>query len=64
MPVDAAPISKSTVLVRNPDDPNTPISKQRDIYISHFATCPNSASHRTPKTKPAEACSAEKDTDA
>lgn len=56
MPVDAEPTGKATVLVKNPADPNTPISKQRDVYISHFATCPNSAAHR--KTKPAEQASA------
>lgn len=52
MPVDAEPIGKVTVLVRNPDDPATPISRQRDHYISHFATCPSAAAHRN-KTKPA-----------
>lgn len=49
MPVDAEPTGKATVLVRNPADPETPISKQRDIYISHFATCANAAQHRKPK---------------
>lgn len=64
MPVDAEPTGKATVLVRNPADPETPISKQRDVYISHFATCPNSAPHRKSKTKPAEQASTEKDNDA
>jgi hypothetical protein len=48
MPVDAAPTGKATVLVRNPEDPTTPISKQRDVYISHFATCEHAAKHRKP----------------
>lgn len=39
MPVDAKPAGKVTVLVRNPRDERTPLSKSRDHYISHFATC-------------------------
>lgn len=63
MPVDATPTAKATVLVRNPDDPTTPISKQRDVYLSHFATCPSAAKHRKtkPKTEPAGLDSAAKE---
>lgn len=49
MPVDAEPAGKVTVLVKNPDDAGTPISKSRDHYVSHFATCAHAASHRKPK---------------
>jgi hypothetical protein len=63
MPVDATPSGKATVLVRNPDDPNTPISKQRDVYLSHFATCEHAASHRKTTTKPAEQDSTEKESE-
>ncbi len=52
MPVDATPAGKVTVLVKNPHDENTPISKVRDHYLSHFINCPNSAAHRTKKTQP------------
>lgn len=54
MPVDAEPVGKVTVLVRNPEDPGTPISKQRDAYVSHFATCISAAQHRKPKAPAGE----------
>jgi hypothetical protein len=46
MPVDAVPAGKVTVLVRDPHGGSTPISKSRDHYVSHFATCPNAQQHR------------------
>jgi hypothetical protein len=56
MPVDATPAGKVTVLVKNPDGSDTPVSKSRDHYVSHFATCPSAAKHRAPKAeKKAEA---------
>ncbi len=50
-PFDAKPAGKVTFLARNPDGSDTPISKQRDHYISHFATCPKAAQHRTKAPK-------------
>lgn len=52
MPVDAKPIGKVTVLVRNPENAETPISKQREHFISHFATCPHAQRHRKPPESP------------
>jgi hypothetical protein len=54
-----------TVLVRNPDGSDTPISKTRDHYLSHFATCPSAQKHRAPRTKTtaAEQDSADQETE-
>jgi hypothetical protein len=55
MPVNAKPVRKVTVLVRDPQGGSTPISKSRDHYVSHFATCPNAQQHRKRSTAPAAA---------
>jgi hypothetical protein len=60
MPVDATPAGKVTVLVRDPAGGDTPISKQRDHYVSHFATCPQADRHRK-KTHTAEQVSVDKE---
>ena len=61
MPVDATPAGKVTVLVKNPDGSDTPVSRMRDHFVSHFATCPNAQSHRTKKPKTAEQDSTEQE---
>jgi len=53
MPVDAKP-EKRVVLKQNEGDPLTPLSRVVDTFISHFATCPHAARHRsTPPKEPA-----------
>lgn len=47
MPVDAKPTGKAVVLRTNNIDPLTPLSRVVDAFVSHFATCPNAARHRT-----------------
>jgi hypothetical protein len=59
MPVDAKPTGKAVVLYNNPDherDPDAPpLSRVVNAYVSHFATCPNAARHRSaPPKAPAE----------
>jgi hypothetical protein len=62
MPLDAEPTGKGLVIERSG------ISKanadavvfSRDVYVSHFATCPNAAQHR--KTREAEHPTGEKET--
>lgn len=47
MPVDSAPVGKVTVLRTNAADALTPLSRQVDHFVSHFATCPNAQQHRS-----------------
>lgn len=54
MPVDPAPTRMGTLLITNRDGQAwaTPLSKMAapgPLHVSHFATCPNAASHRKEK---------------
>jgi hypothetical protein len=51
MPVDAAPVGKVTVLRTNPADAITPLSRQVDHFVSHFATCKFAERHRSAPPK-------------
>lgn len=44
MPVDATPTGKGIALIPLADGRTR--SRVIDVYVSHFATCPNAAKHR------------------
>ena len=46
MPLDAKPEKRITL-----DDVDPGVGEMTDTYVSHFATCPQAASHRKPKTE-------------
>jgi hypothetical protein len=50
MPIDAKP-EKRVVLRKQENDPLTPLARVVDTFISHFATCPNAARHRSAPPK-------------
>lgn len=52
MPVDAKP-EKRVAIRPNDSDPLTPLSRVVDVFVSHFATCPNAARHRSAPPKEA-----------
>lgn len=49
MPLDAKP--EKRILLRERIDGHEPTAIICDTYVSHFATCPNAASHRSTKEK-------------
>lgn len=51
MPVDVKPTGKAVVLRTNPGDALTPYSRVVDAFVSHFATCPQAARHRSAPPK-------------
>ena len=50
MPLDAKP-EKLFVYLSGESHPSQSDWQMRDCYRSHFATCPNAASHRKPKAQ-------------
>jgi hypothetical protein len=56
MPVDAepSPVGNVLLIVRSGEEPRAEVvprgTKSNLLRVSHFATCPNSAKHRKPRT--------------
>lgn len=50
MPVDAKPQGKRIVLEPAIKDDLPPLATVVDVYVSHFATCPNAEQHRKART--------------